>query len=72
MSIVAKRSPISATVELLLLSLALHQISRLSTVTVAFDVEQRSLTLSPVLPKPEVVFSGQRAADKTIYGIKVE
>ena len=34
----------------------LHRISRLSTVTGVFDVERRSLTLFPVLPKPEVVF----------------
>ena len=48
------------------------QISRLSTVSVAFHVKRRSLTLFPVLPKPEVVFNGKTVADKTIYCIKVE
>ena len=55
------RSPISATAELLLQSLA--QISRLLTVTVTFDVKRRSLTLLPVLPKQVVVFNGQTVAD---------
>jgi len=50
----------------------LRHISRLSTVTVAFDVKRRSLTLFPVLPKPEVVFNGQTVADRSIYCIKVE
>jgi len=37
----------------------LQQISRLSTITVKFDVKRRSLTLVPVSPKPEVVSNGQ-------------
>jgi len=38
----------------------LHQISRLLTVIVSFDVKRRSATLFP--PKPEVVFNGQTVA----------
>ena len=37
--------------------------SHVSTVTVVFDVKRRSLTLFPLLPKPEVVFNGQTVAD---------
>ena len=36
----------------------LGQISRLSTVTVVFDVKLPSLALFPVLPQGEVVFNG--------------
>ena len=43
----------------------LHRISHLSTAMAAFDVKQRSLTLFPVLPTPEVVFNGQTVADRT-------
>ena len=50
----------------------LHQISRLSTIRVAFDVKRRLPTLFPVLPKPEVVFNGQTVVDRFIYCIKVE
>jgi len=50
----------------------LRQVSRLSTVTVVFDVKRRSLTLFPALPEPEVVFNGKTVADMTIYCIKVE
>ena len=50
----------------------LRQISRPLTVTVTFDVERRTLTLFPVLPKPEVVFNSQTVADRIIYCIKVE
>jgi len=39
---------------------------------VMFDVKRCSMTLFPVLPKPEVVFSGQTVAERTIYCIKVE
>jgi len=34
--------------------------SRLSTVTVVLDVKRRSLTLFPVLPKPEVIRAAKR------------
>ena len=35
------------------------QISRLSTVTASFDDKRLSLTLFPVMPKPEVLFNSQ-------------
>jgi len=38
----------------------LRQISCLSAVTVAFDIKRRSMTLFPVLPKPEVVLAAKR------------
>ena len=44
----------------------LHQIWRLQTVMVAFNGKRRSLTLFPVLPKPEVVFNGQTVADRSV------
>ena len=46
--------------------------SRLSTLTVSFDVKRYSATLLLVLVKPEVVFNGQTVADRSIYCIKVE
>jgi len=41
----------------------LRQIPHLSTITVTLDVKRRSLTLFPVLLKPEIVFSFQMVAD---------
>ena len=50
----------------------LHQISRLLTTRVTFDIKQRSPTLFPVLRKPDVVTNDQTAAGRSIYCIKVE
>jgi len=50
----------------------LQKMSRLLTVTVAFDVKRRSTTLFPVLPKPEVIFNGLTVADRTICRTNVE
>jgi len=58
--------PVSAYASFIAFCNPLHQISRLSTVTEAFDVKRRSLALFLVLPKPEVVFNGQTMADRTI------
>jgi len=44
----------------------LHQISRLSTIRVAFDVKRCSPTLFQVLPKSKVVSNGRSVADSTI------
>jgi len=43
----------------------LHQILRLLTVAVSFDVKRRSLMLFPVLRKPEVVFNGQTVVNRS-------
>jgi len=50
----------------------LHPISRLSTITVMFDIKRCSLMLFPVLPKLEVVFDGQMVSRSTVYFIEVE
>jgi len=67
---VAKWSPVSAAAEHLLQSVApdTASLDRYGSV----DVERRSLTLFPVLPKTEVVFDGQTVEDTTIYCIEVE
>jgi len=44
----------------------LHQILRLLTVTVSFDVKRRSRTLFPVLRKSEVVFNSQTVVNRSI------
>jgi len=44
--------------------------SRLLTVTVAFDVKRHSSRLFPVLPKPEVVVNGQTVAGSPYIVLK--
>jgi len=64
--------PVSAYASFIAFCNLLHQISRLSTATEAFDVKRRSLALFLVLPKPEVVLTVKRWQIGPYNCIKVE